>query len=72
MILRTRATIEQDGPHLAVVLEDGQKIRLTKAEATHYEVGDQVIVRILPESQDTEDSQALARSVLNELMTADV
>ena len=71
MDLHLSATVELDGRHLVLKLEDGQGIRLSRDAAPSLAEGEKISLRVLPEAQDALDRQDLARSLLNELMKAD-
>ena len=73
MIIRLRATLDHFAARQAVfALENGQELSIAKDDlAASYKEGDSFVVQVMPQSHADMQKEALARTLLNQLLQND-
>ena len=70
MVLRKQATLDRiEGKQAVLVLENGQELLILKEElGDDLKEGDVYTIQILPEKEATLAKEALARTLLNQIL----
>jgi len=69
MLVQKQATLERlEGKQAVLQLENGQELTIAKEELGSVQLGDRFSVRILPEQEALLDQEALARTLLNQIL----
>ncbi len=69
MIIRKSATLDRfEGKQAVLVLENGQELNILKEELQDVVEGEAYVIQIMPDKEATLEREALARTLLNQIL----